>query len=346
MVEDTVKVVDIARTEIAALRQLVVKGRTMRGPWLLFLCVAACAAPPAATPARANPLFEFHSDPWLNLHQRLLAETQGNNRWHVAVAPCACARANDGAIVPAWSSALETYRTEFKDRDPAFDRPLRRMNFALALEGTSPTLTDSDDLNQGVARALAAAFEPYTRAAWPEDDVRNKAWMLATEPLVARWGAEIASELAKRFETSWPIQPIRVEVSRYAGWAGAYTTRDPILITMSSEDPGYQGQAALEMLFHEASHGLTGVLEHDLDMVFAARGKRAPDALDHVIIFYTAGELVRRRLGPGYVPYAYKKGVYKRGWETLESAVRTHWQAWLDDRTDLSTALARLADAL
>jgi hypothetical protein len=318
----------------------------MRGLFLLLLGIVGCAPPPAAAPARATtPLFEFHSDPWLNLHQRLLAETQGGKGWHVAVTTCSCARTADGAILPAWSDAVETYRKEFKDRDPGFDRPLRRMNFALALAGSSPTLTDSDDLDPGAAHALTAAFEPYARA-WAEDDARNKAWTRTVEPLIARWGAEIAAELAKRYETSWPTLPIRVEVSQFASWAGAYTTHSPILITMSSEDAGYQGEAALEMLFHEASHGLTGILEHDLDMAFAARGKRAPERLDHVIIFYTAGELVRRRLGPSYVPYAYKNGLYKRGWEKLEPAVRTHWQAWLDDRTDLPTALARLADAL
>jgi hypothetical protein len=100
------------------------------------------------------------------------------------------------------------------------------------------------------------------------------------------------------------------------------------------------------MLFHEASHGLTQIVRHDLDMAFVARGKTAPRTLEHVIIFYTAGELARRRLGPSYVPYAYKNGVYARGWSDLEKAVAVHWRAWLDDAVDLPTALARLADAL
>ena len=59
------------------------------------------------------------------------------------------------------------------------------------------------------------------------------------------------------------------------------------------------------------------------------------------VIFYTAGEIVRQRLGPGY-----KQGLYSRGWQKLEVALRRHWQAWLDGAMDLPTALAVLADEL
>jgi hypothetical protein len=71
-----------------------------------------------------------------------------------------------------------------------------------------------------------------------------------------------------------------------------------------------------------------------------------PRGLDHVIIFYTTGELARRRLGPSYVPYAYKNGVYARAWPKLEPAVREHWQPWLDGKADLPTTLRNLANVL
>jgi hypothetical protein len=183
------------------------------------------------------------------------------------------------------------------------------------------------------------------RGAWPADDARNRAWIAAVEPFVARWGRDIADELALRFHIAWPGHPIRVEVAEFADFAGGYTTTDPILTTISSADPGYAGPAALEMLFHEASHGLDAILTHDLQMACAAHGLREPRSLDHAIIFYTAGELVRKRLGPSYVPYAYKHRVYERGWSSYEAALRTHWQAWLDDQIDFETALDRLVVA-
>jgi len=37
---------------------------------------------------------------------------------------------------------------------------------------------------------------------------------------------------------------------------GAYTTLDPLRVTIASTDARNQGSAALEVLFHEASHGI------------------------------------------------------------------------------------------
>jgi hypothetical protein len=85
-------------------------------------------------------------------------------------------------------------------------------------------------------------------------------------------------------------------------------------------------------------------LTHDLEVAFAVKGKRLPNWLEHPIIFYTAGELVRRRLGSSYVPYAHAQGVWKRGLVKTEAMLRKHWQKWLDDEIDLPTALARIAD--
>jgi hypothetical protein len=48
----------------------------------------------------------------------------------------------------------------------------------------------------------------------------------------------------------------RVDVTVYAGPFAAYTTNDPTRPTLSSTDPRNQGTAALEILFHETSHGM------------------------------------------------------------------------------------------
>ncbi len=322
-------------------------------PLVGLLVLAACAgggandAPRSAqnastTVARTSPLFELHSDPWVNLHQRLIAEATSNQYWHAPVGTCTCAMDADGKVLPVWAAAVAGYKADFAERNPVFDSGLVRTNLTFAVAGPSAMLPKVG-VDAAVAKWIEGTYEPYMRGAWPADDARNKAWIAAVEPLIAKWGREIANELAKRYGITWPGRPIRVEVTQYAGFGGAYTTGDPILTTMSSEDAGYAGDAALEMLFHEASHGLDTNLAHDLQMAFVARGKREPRSLDHAIIFYTAGELARRRLGPSYVPYAYKQGVYKRGMEKYEAALRAHWQPWLDDQIDMQTALDRLA---
>lgn len=286
----------------------------------------------------------MHSDPWVNLHQRLLAEATSNQYWHSKVETSACARAADGSVMPEWTSAVAQYKKTYGERNHYADSSLMDTNLVLGLAGASTKLPSGVD--KDLATPLSSTFEAYLRGAWSADDARNQAWTKSVEPLVAKWGDDIASEIARRFETHWPSRPIRVEITQYAGFGGAYTTNDTaILTTMSSEDAGYVGPAALEMLFHEAMHGLNGVLVHDLQAAFMAKGKRTPQSLDHAIIFYTAGELTRRRLGADYVPYATAQGVWRRGWQKLEAALRVHWQPWLDDQIDLPTAIDRLVAA-
>jgi hypothetical protein len=318
----------------------------------LVVLTTACGERPARSPSarspstpRTAPLWEFHSDPWVNLHQRLIAEASWKKFWHRPIDTCTCAKQADGTILPAWQAAVATYKAELEKRNVIFDVPLIRTNFSLALLGTNPSLPNDDSIDETIAKSIGGLFETYMRGAWQADDARNRAWIASVEPLVAKYGADMAQEIAKRFDTKWPSYTIRVEVTEWAGFGGAYTVGDPILTTMSSADSGYEPPSALEMLFHEALHGMDANLDHDLQMAFVKAGKREPRSLDHAIIFYTAGELARRRLGPSYVPYAYREGVYKRGWEKLEPPIREHWQLWLDDKIDLETALARLANS-
>jgi hypothetical protein len=306
--------------------------------FLVVVALGACASPPAAAPAptRTAPIFEFHSDPWVNLHQRLIAEATAKPYWHVPVPIPPLSQA------PEWSAAVAGYKTLFDGGKSVFDASHHRMNLTFAL--TSGATLPKERVEPDFAKLIEPAYGEYMRLQWPIDQARNEKWIASAEPLAARWAPEIAAELANRFEITWPARPIRVEVTQFAGFGGAFTSGDPIMTVMSSDDSGYVGSGVLEMLFHEASHGIDSILTHDLQMAFVAKGKREPQGLDHAIIFYTAGELVRRRF-PGYVPYAYREGVWKRGWEKLEIAVRTHWQPWLDDRIDLETALSRLVDA-
>lgn len=312
--------------------------------WALAL-LAACspaaspALSPAPPPSAKGPVFEFHSDPWVNLHQRLFAEATADEYWHSKVETCTC-----GRNVAEWSAAVGGYKTELGARNPVFDSALQQTNFVLATTGTGRL--PAKGVDSIVAKWIAPVYDAYALDRWPTDDARNRAWIDGTKVLVARWGNEMAGEYEKRFRIRWPSRPIRVEVTEFAGFGGAYTSSDPILVTMSSSDAGYQGNAALEMLFHEASHGLDQVLTHDLRMAFLAHGKEEPSRLDHAIIFYTAGALAKKRLGPDYIPYAYAQGVWKRGWEPYEAALRKHWQPWLDDAIDYETALDRLATAL
>ena len=98
--------------------------------------------------------------------------------------------------------------------------------------------------------------------------------------------------------------------------SGGYSASEPAHITISSSDPSYRGYAALEMLFHEGSHGfgLLAVLIEPLNQAAAEQKVTVPPQLWHAVLFYTAGELTTRELkarGIDYTPYA-DAGFYDR----------------------------------
>ena len=75
------------------------------------------------------------------------------------------------------------------------------------------------------------------------------------------------------------------------------------------------------------------------------RVKPPPD-LWHGIIFFTVDELVKRELhkdnDPRYQPYAYRFGVYDRGWQNIRMALERDWQPYLDGKVDFGRAMAML----
>lgn len=98
----------------------------------------------------------------------------------------------------------------------------------------------------------------------------------------------------------------------YANWAGAYTTTNSTLITVSSLDPSSQNDAALETLFHEASHALIDNVQEAISKQCRADGIVLDSpTLWHAVLFYTTGALVKEVI-PGYLPMADAIGLWKR----------------------------------
>jgi hypothetical protein len=81
---------------------------------------------------------------------------------------------------------------------------------------------------------------------------------------------------------------------------------------MSTIDPTYSGDSALEMLFHEASHTYDQQINGLLYSEARRQNLKIPRRLEHAVVFDTAGELAAAQL-PGYVPVGERGGLYKRG---------------------------------
>jgi hypothetical protein len=305
----------------------------------LALSLAACAAS-APAPAPAPRLFDFHSNFWLNLHHFARAAGRG------LPAPAELT-ADERA---AWDKGVAFYREHYSDRDLLFDDGMVRIKETLRVLGEDAPLDGAGV--DGDLQAILTEMAPIYRAHWwPAHDAANRAWIASVEPLLRAHGARLSQKVAAAYGVAWPSTPIPVDLAVTAGPNGAYTTTRPgTHVTIAASDPGCQGLAALETLFHESSHAWGTLLQEAIAQAEAARHKTVPRRLWHAVLFYNAGELTRRTLAedgvPGYVEHAVVHQVYPAlCGEGCRERVVAAWNPHLAGTTSLEQALDGLVAA-
>jgi len=312
------------------------------------------------------PVFEFDSGFWVNLHHFLyeqgrlsanlpLAESDGSSGSNQADAV-----ANLSVLSPAeraaWNSAVAYYAGGISRGDLIADSEQSEISELLSAREdcasfSGPSGSDCQmALPPDLVKALESAAPVYRSHWWPDQDRANRAWIEKVTPLVQQMGVDLADQLAGIFQAKWPSAKLRVDVVWYAGPLGAYATLDPPHVTIASHDPRNQGLYSLEVLFREASYTLAGGVVLAIREECRRRGMLIPRDLWHALIFYTAGEVVRRVLDQqgisNYTPYALRYGLYEQRWSDFEHVLSIYWQPYLDERVDFDHAIEHVIAAL
>ena len=144
------------------------------------------------------------------------------------------------------------------------------------------------------------------------------------------------------YRLPWPVDGYAVHTVAYASWAGAYSTDGNLLIVSSNSRAGTTGWAGLESVLHESIHQWDDAIDAVLNAQAAALGKQLPRNLSHAIVFFTAGEAVRRVAPPGYVPLADATGAWSRGMNGLKAALEATWLPYLNGHGTRGEALRAL----
>ena len=350
----------------------------------LLLLLAACFLPLSAEARPQSdsifgplPVFEFHSGFWINLHHMLYQQAKAlrNPSEHptpgkfahsvldIASEPHPALTASEQRT---WQDAVNFYAANYADHDLLFSTDLVILKNQLGdfedcdeLSGTKKKTCDAG-LPPNITHVLESAGAIYRTHYWSAHDRANRQWIALISPLIREQGVGISERLAAAYQTKWPKPKIRVDVSAYANWAGAYTTLDPLRVTISSLDPRNQDTAALEVLFHEASHGIAEPVEQAIARECRQRDKAIPRDLWHALVSYTTGELIHSamtnggRLAPdddavpggGATPYAVREGLYARGWDDYLNLLSRFWQPYLDGHASFDDAIARMVSSL
>jgi len=319
------------------------------------------------------PVFEMHSGFWVNLHHFLYLQARllkGNSSstdtGRGAAQPDELPASLIGfpeAEIQAWQDAVAFYSKDLAGRDLLLNGDMAIINNQLSAMETCPDLEGKttplckSGLRQDLVEALERAAPVYRVHWWGQQDRTNREWIAQVAPMIQKMGVELSGQLADVYQRPWPSERLRVDVVWYGGPFGAYTTLDPIHVTISSHDPRNRGVYGFEVLFHESSHALAGAVTAAIAREFRARDKPIPRDFWHALLFYTTGEIVRRDVeygsmtlayaqssGPsGYLPYAARFGLYSGSWEHFRGLLDLYWLPYLDGRVSFDTAMARLA---
>jgi hypothetical protein len=359
--------------------------RTPQG--LLFLLSALSLYVPAARASgqQSNsteiplPVFELHSGFWINLHHTLYHEARQKKALPTAEASVgksgfpapkmtrALKHAVNEAERKAWEDAVAYYAENYAEKDLLFSSELIELKNQLGdfedcdeLSGRKRKFCDAG-LPSQLTQTLEAAAPVYRAHLWPEHDRANRDWISRVAPLVREQGVGISERLADIYRTRWPQGRIRVDVSAYANAAGAYTTVDPLRVTISSLDPRNQGPEALEVLFHEGSHGIAEPVQAAIIRECHQRDKPIPRDLWHALVLYTTGEVIRPVLVSSWTTSGEKPGqtqgssgpsktareiFSQRGWKDYLDLLQRFWQPYLDGKASFDDAIARMVSSL
>jgi len=325
------------------------------------------------------PVFEFHSGFWVNLHHFLYHEARARlaakeARETAGKSPGPALKQAPGSVAGlsasdqrTWDAAITYYVANYADKDLIVNIDLILLknqlgDFEDCNELTGKKKPQCDAGLPGKIGAILESAAPIYRARWWADQDRaNRRWVTRAAPLVREQGVGLSERLADIYQTRWPKEKIRVEVCAYANAAGAYTTLDPLRVTISSTDPRNQGPEALEVLFHEASHGIALPVEAAISRECKQRDKPIPRDLWHALIIYTTGEVLRpvfkegtpeggggdtqQQLKSNVVPYALRDILSQRGWEQYHLLLVLYWQPYLDGKVNFEDAIAHLISA-
>ncbi len=327
---------------------------------LLILGVALPAFPllgetPVRVPVATTRHFVFYSDFEPNLNDALIeagvARRFRKPELFKAGPETGCFAKLPEPVRAGWDGAADFYA---RIVSPSGSNSTQRFLIRAQIAGFDDELRDDADRQlAAIARGFRAAAGPAYRACrWAAQDEANRRWIEELKPRLIADEGKIGPRLEALYGREWAAEPIPVDVVQTVDFSGANTIlRDPGRghVLISIENPQ---RAAVEVVFHEASHILMGggaPVRQALDDAARAAGYPLPGDLWHVVLFYTTGEVVRGILdeghAPAYTPMLYE--IYDRGtWGEYRQPLESAWKPYVDGTRTLPEAAAALIDAI
>ena len=255
--------------------------------------------------------YEFYSNFWINMHHYLFkkAEHAENKPWREVFDDSLLNNMNDDEQA-VLGKAISYYKDNLIGKSLLFDDQLYETKRALINFDEESTL-DHEAVESGHQQVLNNTRNLYEKYFWNNHHNQNKLILDKYLPLVRKIENKAFERIEKLAQQSWPEGKIRVDLSYYSNWAGAYTTTRPPHVVISSLEEGSDGKWLpyewVELLFHEPSHVIispnNSTVGNKIKQVSKELGVEVPGNLWHAILFYFSGITVRDLLTAEGIDY-------------------------------------------
>lgn len=297
--------------------------------------------------------FDFRSNYVLNLHHFLLkkasafgrmkkeSQKQFDSLFTEIKTPV------DEKMKPMVMAAIKYYADSLAGKNMLFDPEMTSLKYLMESCQNLEDLT-SKNISTDLNLALTQASEFYSQYLWNEQDKLNREFISTRLDDIKKIENDVIRNSSKYYQYKYNGVKFRIDMVDYATFFGAYTTTEPyISAVISSTYKSHSGSQGIEVIFHEASHGM-------IDSVFLTQQTICKDKnlefdhnIWHTILFYSTGMFVKNELQKQNIDheiYIYKNklgDINPSVKKTIES-VAENWQLYLDDKTTMNEAISQI----
>lgn len=289
--------------------------------------------------------FTFHSNFWINMHHFLYQQAKNRRvaRKYAQQEREILEQLSQKMKRP-YDEAIAYYQKNIIDKPLTFNGELIANRNALILNKSQTRLTGKQ-LNKSLKQVLNKFAPIYKKHFWKIHHQANQKIIKTYLPTIKKFENEVFRLLAKWAQNPWKKGKIRVDLTKFANWAGAYTTNGPTIVTLSSVDNRHQGSLFIEILFHEPSHSIISsrryAVAKTINEVTTAANKKAPRVFWHYVLFYFAGKATQmqyQKMDKPHQLYMQSRLVSPFNFALMEK----YFTPYFDDKTTLKQAITSI----
>ncbi|MGD1945515.1 MAG: hypothetical protein ACFB0A_04410 [Croceivirga sp.] len=271
--------------------------------------------------------FSFYNNYWINLHHFLYQKASGNQLSKLQQDGNEMLVIGEKEIEESLrydqrvhlDSAVTYYKSNIIKK--GLLRGLGYERYWLQKQSEQEAVADTT-VSKEFVDVLNTVSETYKETYWPIHQKHNEEVLAHHIHNIRKLERQIVPRIEQLSKTPWPSEKkVRVDLTVYANYAGAYTPTRPIFnVIVSTIDPTSYAPSFLETIFHEGSHLLFRYGGPWRDSIFTTFETgdfkmKFPRHLWHVSLFYLCGRVCKEEFAKigitGYEMVMLTRNIFK-----------------------------------